>query len=122
MLMFYALRRSAWHLGRPESDTRIASRDLSVSMLGDLPSAGVCRELCCVVSGCRCRCGESLVPNLDQTDEDGVGTAHNDIEGEGEMYANRNILHTLATILKPLFTDTALQCSKVILRWCAPYS
>jgi len=38
------------------------------------------------------------------------------------MYANRKIFHTLAAILKPLFTDTALRCSKVILRWCAPYS
>ena len=62
------------------------------------------------------------MPNLDQTDEDGMGMGRNGIEREGELYANRNILHTLAAILKPVFTDTALRCSKVILRWCAPYS
>jgi hypothetical protein len=54
--------------------------------LGDLPSAGVCSELCCVGSGCRCRCDESPGPNLDQTDEDGIGTGRNDIEREGEPY------------------------------------
>ena len=90
--------------------------------MGDLPSAGVCGKPCCVGSGCRCRYGESLVPDLGQTDENGMGTGLNDIEREGEMSANRNILHTLAAILKPLFTDAALRCSKVILRWCAPYS
>jgi WD40 repeat protein len=37
-------------------------------------------------------------------------------------YVNRKIIHTLAAILRPVFTDTALRCFKVILRWCAPYS
>jgi hypothetical protein len=62
------------------------------------------------------------VPNLDQTDEDGMGTGRNDIESEGEMCANIKFLHTLAVILRPVFTDTALRFSKVIMRWCAPYS
>lgn len=37
-------------------------------------------------------------------------------------YASRKPLLTLPTNLKPFFTDTALRCSRVILRWCAPYS
>jgi hypothetical protein len=36
-------------------------------------------------------------------------------------YANRKLL-TLATNLKLIFTDTALRCSKVIPRLCAPYN
>ena len=56
------------------------------------------------------------MPDLGQTDEDGMGTGRNDIESDGEMSANRNILHTLAAILMPLFTDTALlSCADIIL-------
>ena len=51
--------------------------------------------------------------NLDQTDEDGMGTGHNDIESEGGMYANIKILHTLGAILRPVFTDTALRCESM---------
>jgi hypothetical protein len=79
MLMFYGLRRTAGHLGHPESDTRIASRDLPVNAW---EIWGLQRALLCW-SGCRCRRGESPVPNLDQTDEDGMGTGRNDIGSEG---------------------------------------
>jgi WD40 repeat protein len=38
-------------------------------------------------------------------------------------YANRNWLFlTLALNPRPASTDTALQCCKAILHWCAPYS
>ena len=45
---FYALRRTAWHLGHPESDTRVASRDLPVSVLGRFAQCwGLQRALLC---------------------------------------------------------------------------